>query len=308
MQMELPLIHGAADVEHRALSAGPRPPLAHSKDFIKHGIYLRNWTTRTVRTYRQALAALASVIDSEPPSKANLQAFVIAMRERGLQPGGINVYARTINSYLTWLHEEGHAPERLRIKLLPNPPKPYATLTDSDIRRLVTHMPKRCAQLRAWTLAVLLLDTGLRIAEALTLERDEVDLDALALRVVGKGQKIRLVPISTEGRRVLFRWLSRWDGRYVFGTARGRQWSQRNAYRDVTSVCRSLGITAAHVNPHAFRHCFAVTYVRNGGDIYRLSRILGHTSIATTQLYLRSMGLEHLQEGHAKFSPLGRLA
>jgi len=85
------------------------PTAPHSDDFIKHGTYLRNWTTATVRTYRQALGALASVLDGHSPSKTTLQAFVIAMRERGLQPGGVNVYARTINSYLTWLHEEGHA-------------------------------------------------------------------------------------------------------------------------------------------------------------------------------------------------------
>ncbi|HXD15987.1 MAG TPA: tyrosine-type recombinase/integrase [Vicinamibacterales bacterium] len=284
------------------------PTAPHADDFIKHGIYLRNWTTATVRTYRQALGALASVLDGHSPSKTTLQAFVIAMRERGLQPGGVNVYARTINSYLTWLHEEGHAAERLRIKLLPNPPKPYAILSDADIRRLVTHRPKPWPQLRAWTLAVLLLDTGLRITEALSLEREHVDLDAMSLRVMGKGQRVRLVPISAEGRKAVFRWLSRNESRYVLGTIRGRQWSQRNAHRDLTSLCRSLGIVSARVNPHAFRHCFAVSYIRNGGDIYRLSRILGHTSIATTQLYLRSMGLEHLQEGHAKYSPLGRLA
>jgi integrase/recombinase XerD len=280
----------------------------HADDFIKHGIYLRSWSHRTVRTYRQALAALGPVLAGNAPSKALLDAFVIEMRERGLQPGGINVYARTINSYLTWLHAEGHAPERLRIKLLPNPPKPYSTFTDADIRRLVTHTPKQWAGLRAWTLAVVLLDTGLRISEALTLERDQVDLDAMALRVVGKGNRVRLVPISIQGRKALFRWLTRTNGQYVFGTKRGRMWSRRNGYRDLTKFCRAIGVTAPHVNPHAFRHCFAVSYIRNGGDIYRLSRILGHTSIATTQLYLRSMGLEHLQEGHAKFSPLGRLA
>jgi len=58
------------------------------------------------------------------------------------------------------------------------------------------------------------------------------------------------------------------------------------------------------VNPHAFRHCFAVSYIRRGGDIYRLSRILGHASISTTQLYLRSMGIEHLRENHDTFSVL----
>ena len=277
-----------------------------AEEFIKHGIYLRNWSARTVRTYRQGLAVLGSVL-SDRPSKASLQSFVIAMRDRGLTPGGINMYARTINSYLTWLHDEGHHPERLRIKLLPNPPKPYATFSDADIRRIVTYAPKGWAHLRTWTLAVLLLDTGLRIAEALGLERDGVDLDAMVLRVLGKGQRIRLVPISVEGRKALFRWLSRSEGRYVLGTKRGRQWSHRNAYRDLTALCRStLGITA-RVNPHAFRHCFAVSYIRNGGDLYRLSRILGHASISTTQLYLRSMGIEHLQEGHARYSPLGRL-
>lgn len=94
------------------------PPFAD--EFIKHGIYPRNWTPRTVHTYRQGLAALGSVLGDAPPSKPGLQSFVIAVRERGLRPNGINMYARTINSCLTWLHEEGHVAERLRIKLLPN--------------------------------------------------------------------------------------------------------------------------------------------------------------------------------------------
>jgi integrase/recombinase XerD len=278
--------------------------LPHVEAFIKHGVYLRNWSARTVRTYRQGLAALALAIgDTDAISKPILAAFVITLRERGLTPGGINMYARTINSYLSWLHAEGHVPERLRIKLLPNPPKPYATLTDTDLRRLVTFTPKSWSAYRTWTLAMLLLDTGLRIAEVLGLERDQVDLDSMVLRVLGKGNKIRLVPISTEGRKAVFRWLSRSESRYVLSTRYGRQWSARNAYRDLTVFCRSLGITA-RVNPHAFRHCFAVTYVRRGGDIYRLSRLLGHASISTTQIYLRSMGIEHLREAHDSFSPL----
>jgi site-specific recombinase XerC len=73
----------------------------------------------------------------------------------------------------------------------------------------------------------------------------------MVLRVLGKGQKIRLVPISVEGRKALFRWLSRSQGRLVFGTARGRQWSHRNAHRDLTALCRAIGITAPRVNPHA---------------------------------------------------------
>lgn len=279
--------------------------------FIADGVYLRGWSSKTVETYRLSLDAFIAVAGAtDDPSTLTtdtLRRFVTSMRERGLTPGGCNVRIRSVNSYLSWLHAERHIPERLRMKLLPNPPKPYSTFSDADIRRLITHAPKSWTRRRAWTLAILLIDTGLRITEALNLEREEVDLDTLAIRIQGKGQKVRLVPISTEGRKALFRWISRTEGHYVLGTRNGRAWSKRNAYRDLTGLCRGLGITAPRVNPHAFRHCFAVSYIRNGGDIYRLSRILGHTSISTTQLYLRSMGLEHLQEGHAKYSPLGRL-
>lgn len=73
-------------------------------------------------------------------------------------------------------------------------------------------------------------------------------------------------------------------------------------------MCHAAGVDGAHVHPHNFRHAFASTYIRRGGDIYRLSRILGHSTISTTQLYLRSMGIEHLQENHAKLSPLSMRA
>lgn len=75
----------------------------------------------------------------------------------------------------------------------------------------------------------------------------------------------------------------------------------RNALRDLTRFCARVGITT-HVHPHALRHTFAANYIRSGGDVYRLSRILGHADISTTALYLRSMGFEALREGHR--SPL----
>jgi integrase len=93
------------------------------------------------------------------------------MRERGLSAGGIiNVRARAINSYLTWLHEDGHLAERLKIKLLKNPPKPIETLTDHDIKRIASFRPKGRIQTRRWMLAMVLLDCGLRIGDSSEME------------------------------------------------------------------------------------------------------------------------------------------
>jgi site-specific recombinase XerD len=102
---------------------------------------------------------------------------------------------------LSWLHAEGHHPERLRIKQLPNPPKPIKVLSDGEVRRIVTFRPKGRNQPRTWTLLVLMLDTGLRLSEALTLERRHVDLNGLAIKVLGKGYRERWVPISMECRK-----------------------------------------------------------------------------------------------------------
>jgi site-specific recombinase XerD len=121
--------------------------------FLTHGLYLRGWSARTVRTYRQGLATLPSTL-----TKSTLVTWVVGMRQRGLTPGGINMYARTINSYLSWLHAEGHISERLRIKLLPNPPKPLRALSDAEIRRLVMFRPTNRIARRTWTITLTMLE------------------------------------------------------------------------------------------------------------------------------------------------------
>jgi hypothetical protein len=82
-------------------SPKPEPSVYHA-EFIAAGRYLRGWSERTVRTYQQGLATLADT----PLTKAGLAAWVIAQREHGLTRGGVNMYARSINIYLAWLHEE----------------------------------------------------------------------------------------------------------------------------------------------------------------------------------------------------------
>jgi integrase/recombinase XerD len=239
-----------------------------------------------------------------------LALWVRALRERGLTPGGINMYARSANSFLTWAHEEGLLPERLRIRLLPDPPKPLTGISDAEIRRIVLFHPRGRLQVRTWTLILLLLDTGLRIDEALGLVRGSVDLHNCVIRVRGKGNRERLVPMSLECRKRLYLLLKGATTDPVFVTSSGLALTARNAYRDIKIVCAAAGVGGRHIHPHAFRHCFAVTYIRRGGDIYRLSRLLGHASITTTQRYLRSMGFDAISEGHQRLSPLtapGRL-
>ena len=125
--------------------------------FIDHGLFLRGWSVRTCRTYRQGLATLATT----PLTKTGLALWMRSLRERGLTPGGINMYARSTNSFLTSAHDEGLVSERLRVRLLPDRPKPPTPISDAEIRRLVVFRPHGRLQIRTWTLITVLLDTGL---------------------------------------------------------------------------------------------------------------------------------------------------
>lgn len=262
-------------------------------DFVKQGVYLRNWTPRTATLYRQVLAHVPE------PAKPELDAWVIALRERGVSAMGCNVHIRATNSFLTWLHEEGHLTTKLRLKLLPTHLKIPHIPSDNDLKRVLRLRTTRPGRLRARALVLLLADTGLRITEAIELPWKDVNLDDLMLTIHGKGGRWRQVPISETGRKAL--WPLR-DKRLPFAPL-----NYRNAYRDIKGICGSAGVSGSQVRPHAFRHYFAVGYIRNGGDIYRLSRILGHSSISTTQIYLRSLGVEAVREAHTAFSPLSRL-
>jgi integrase/recombinase XerD len=146
-----------------------------------------------------------------------------------------------------------------------------------------------------------LADTGCRIDEVLSLKWSDVDLDNLLLTVTGKRNKQRKIPFSFELRKVLFKSRNEYD--LVFSTRVGKKLGRRNILRDVKLVCRSLGIKVPERTLHAFRHTFAVNYLRRGGSVFHLQKVLGHSSLDMTRRYANLM-TEDLQKIHQQVSLL----
>ena len=161
---------------------------------------------------------------------------------------------------------------------------------------------------RVHALACTLLDTGCRIDELLTALTTNFEQDDLLLTVIGKGDKQRRVPFSIELRRVLFRYLQTRvrlgiNDLLMFPSDGGGQWNQRNALRSFYLFQQRLGLQ--RVGFHRLRHTFATEYLRNGGDVVRLSRTLGHTQITTTMRYVQMLTGD--QVAHVRCSPLARV-
>ena len=203
-----------------------------------------------------------------------------------------------------WLHKE-HKQPLLKIPKLKEEQKVLATLRPEQVKFLIHWKPIGRNKTRVRIMALTALDTGLRINELLSLTRQDVNLDALTLLVHGKGNKQRLVPMSIELRKALYRHLAGHQHELVSCTKQGGQLSQRNILRDFKVVCKKLGINGVRCSMHTLRHIFAVGYLRAGGNLFYLSKILGHTSIKTTEKYLQSLGIEDFKVEHSRLSLLG---
>jgi len=155
-------------------------------------------------------------------------------------------------------------------------------------------------------MALLVIDTGLRLNECLQLEVKDVDLDNFLVTVQrGKGNRQRRVPISGIGRKVLYRQISQGGNpvrRFLFETANGTAVTQRNADRDLKYIGRKVRLD---LHWHLLRHTFGTLFIRNGGNVADLQRIMGHRAITTTMLYVHSQASDFVL-AHNTLSPLAK--
>jgi integrase/recombinase XerD len=273
-----------------------------TQEFIRERQYLKAVSPKTIIWYGCSFKAFEGALES----KEAVRQRIVELRQRNVSPITVNSYLRCINAYFMWLHEE-HGKDLVRIPKLKEEQKILATFSPSAIRSMVSYKAGP-SERRLHTLVCLLFDTGLRISEALSLTKESVDLDNLAIKVHGKGGKHRLVPFSLELRKVLWRWRQRGapgpDSGLLFATRNNTQITVRNFLREFKTLGTKLGISGVRLSPHTCRHTFACEYLRRGGNLEFLRRILGHSSILTTQKYLRSLGVADLQAAHEGLSPL----
>jgi integrase/recombinase XerD len=273
--------------------------------FKKEKTYLKGVSQNTIIWYDYSYRAFKNVCgDVSELSKQVLNEFVIGMRQSGISAVTVNNYIRGMNVFFTWLYENEYTAEHFKIKKVKEEQKVLKVFSDNQLKAIIKWKPKGWYQWRLYALLSTIIDTGIRIDEALSLTRSDINFDDLLIIVTGKGDKQRIIPFSPELRKILWRWSRMHEHQYFFPSKTGNKYMYDNLRRDMKALGEQLGIEGVRVSPHTLRHYFAIHFLRRGGDLYTLSRILGHTNIQTTQIYLRSMGIEQIRESHLRLSPL----
>ena len=244
----------------------------------------------------------------------HLRAFITSLEAHGLAAGGVHAHVRAIKALLGWAHAEELLPrnpaKRLERPALPNHRLPTVTATQIGVLLKVARESDQ--PLRDTALLLTLFDTGIRLAEVIGLRLTDILPERGTLRIVGKGDKERPVPIGSRALGAVSAYMRRERHpqhagvHHLFLSRTGQAMSRSGVSILMLRLSRQAGLKREQAAPHAFRRGFAVEFLRNGGDVFTLQQILGHSSLEMTRRYVNFLD-EDLKSAHLRFSPGDRL-
>lgn len=275
------------------------------EDYLRHR---RGMSPNTARAYVGDLNHLARFLASRSVTAGaealadvnleDLRAWLADMDHEGLSRTTLARRGASVRAFYAWAHEEGfveHNPA-LRLASARAAHTMPEVLSIPDVLEML-----RIAELRAddgdpitlrdWAAAELLYATGMRVGELCTVDIHDIDLDERLVRVVGKGNKERMIPFGVPAAAAVREWLER--GRPLCTTSRttaalflgrrGQRVDQRQVREAIHQLCSAAGVP--DIAPHALRHSAATHLLTGGSDLRSVQEVLGHASLTTTQRY-----------------------
>ncbi len=262
---------------------------------------------RTIEWYRMITVRLVRAlgpdrwVDGLDP--AELRAWLIELRTT-LAPVSVAGYVRTLRVLGNWLAAEALA-EAGALRGLRRPRVPHKVIepvADDLLRRLLS-----VCSVRDRAIVLLMLDTGLRVSEVASIRLGDLRPDG-TLKVRGKGSRERMVPVGLTARQAIVRYLGlRGPGQPDEALLLGRRGEikSRGLQHMLRRMKARVGVTG-RLSPHSLRHTFARSYLVNGGDVFSLQRILGHTTLDMVKRYVAFADAD-LAARHRTASPADHL-
>lgn len=284
------------------------------ENFISYILIEKGLAKNTALAYKTDLKAFLKYLEEnniklEDVRHQNITEFLWQLKQKGLKVSSIYRMTEAVRQYYKFLVLENV------IKINPSEnlvsPKIPMTLPDmltfEEVDLLLNSVNGSDIQsLRNRTMLELLYATGLRVSELVNLKFDNINIEEKFVRIIGKGNKERLIPFTDKAQMYLKIYLNnrqKSKSDYVFLTRLGKPISRIEFWRQLKNIAIAAGITKK-ISPHTLRHSFATHILSAGADIRFVQEMLGHSSISTTQIYTHLTN-EHIKQQHQKFHPRG---
>jgi len=285
--------------------------------FLEHLEFERNLSPATLKAYGRELRRFVDHVAEKRAAPGEIRAadirdFIAHLWQQQLTPRSLERALSSIRTYFGFLLTDGILEANPAAAIpLPRKALPQPEVVDRyAIEELLESFPDTPAGRRDLAIVELLYGAGLRVGELVATNMDDLSLSERMLRVRGKGRKERIVPFGRRAAGAIKDYLphrSRWrrtiesDDEPVFVNQRGGRLSDRSVRRVLnTAVQRTADLHRLH--PHALRHAFATHLLEAGMDLRAIQELLGHSSLATTQMYT-GVDLAHLMAVYNKSHP-----
>ena len=236
--------------------------------------------------------------------------YIEYLQSKDIKDITINSYLRGLRAILYYLMEQGYI-EEFKIRLIRADKEIKDTYSDKELEILLAKPDmKKCTfrEFRTWAFSNFFLGTGLRLSSVLNLKIKDVHFDSMEIKITkSKNRKQQIIPLSFSLGAVLKAFLTYRGGEsedYLFSTQYGQQLSKSTVQKDIQEYNRLRGINKTSI--HLYRHTFAKMWILNGGDIFTLRKILGHSSLEIVKEYVEIYGND-LQMKYNEHNPLDKM-
>lgn len=259
-------------------------------------------------------------------NRNHIRAFILYLQQdarvphtgKHLSSSTIQGYVRTLKVFFSWAAREEH----IESNPMTNVPVPKGsskiinTFSNEQVARLLDLCGRSIGQgQRNLSIILLLFDSGIRVSELAHIKLDDVNLAEGHIKIkIAKGSKERIVPIGSLVQKALWKYINccrqapmtaKVTGLFLIDS--GIPLTKNGIQQMLRRYGKQAGITGTRCSPHTFRHTFSKNYLLNGGDIFSLQRILGHSSLASVRIYLNLFSVD-IKKQHQRFSPVDNLA
>ena len=265
---------------------------------------IKNYSDHTCKAYENDLNQYVQFLVKFENDLFDNKNFVNYLFEKGLAKSTINRKLTSINNFLEWASKIEKNKSFYKFESLKTERKLPDILTSNYINTLINDLPINTPkEVRNKAIVELLYSSGLRVSEIVNLKLNDMK-DNKSLRVVGKGRKVRILPMTDQAYNIIYLWINNFrnkflndkDNNYLFLGVRGKQLTDREVRRIVKSSTGTF--------PHNLRHTFATHILDGGADLRVVQELLGHSDPSTTQLYTH-ISKKKLQEKYKRTHPRG---
>jgi integrase/recombinase XerC len=295
-------------------------------NFLSHLKLEKRMSRHTVAAYRRDLTCLAAFCDRRRYARwdslqnIHLRTFAASEHAGGLAPRSVQRRLSAVRTFFGYLQRENMAAANpaLEVRAPKTKKRLPATLDADQMGRLLDFRADDTLSIRDKAIMELFYSSGLRLSELVGLDLEALDLSDRTVRVTGKGDKTRIVPIGKHARAALEKWLDAraqligagraartaaagQAGSALFLGRNGRPLSVRSVQLRVAAWARRRGL-GVHLHPHMFRHSFATHLLESSADLRAVQELLGHADIGTTQIYTH-LDFNHLASVYESAHP-----